>query len=277
MCCLLPARGRLFGPRAAPLGRRLYSACLSVHVSFGASLLGRGGRPSRRFVDSVFHGVLFARSRDSVCCRRAAVDAAFSRGLLRLSTPRGMGRFLCGIGLLVNIKAAFVVAVCALWLLAELPLLLAGLAAPLAVAGAWFWFSGAWPGFYEQVWRWGLLYSRGWPTAHPFQVGFTRMAAMARLSCRSGSRRIICFSLSRQSAALEAGRLDRILIRRGLPGQPLRSALFSAIAAAAGDYSVARHYAGVAPKPQSSSGRFELVITVAPGAFWFALRYARSG
>ncbi|HEY1946461.1 MAG TPA: hypothetical protein VGG97_05610 [Bryobacteraceae bacterium] len=84
--------------------------------------------------------------------------------------------FFCGIGLLVNIKAAFVVAVCALWLLAELPLLLAGLAAPLAVAGAWFWFSGAWPGFYEQVWRWGLLYSRGWPTAHPFQVGFTRVA-----------------------------------------------------------------------------------------------------
>jgi hypothetical protein len=84
--------------------------------------------------------------------------------------------FFCGIGLLVNIKAAFVLAVCALWLLAELPLLLMGLAMPLLVAAAWFWFSGAWPGFYEQVWRWGLLYSRGWPTAHPLQLGLTRVA-----------------------------------------------------------------------------------------------------
>jgi hypothetical protein len=47
----------------------------------------------------------------------------------------------------------------------------------LALAGAWFGISGAWPGFYEQVWRWGLLYSRGWPTAHPFELGLTRITA----------------------------------------------------------------------------------------------------
>ena len=84
--------------------------------------------------------------------------------------------FFCGIGLLVNIKAGFILAVCALWLLGELPLLLAGLAAPLLAVSAWFWFSGAWPGFYEQVWRGGLLYSQAWPTAHPFQLGLTRVA-----------------------------------------------------------------------------------------------------
>jgi hypothetical protein len=96
--------------------------------------------------------------------------------------------FFCGIGLLVNIKAAFVLAVCALWLAipdtqAKVPapqrglLFLTGLAAPLAVAGMWFWFSGAGPGFYEQVWRWGLLYSQGSPTTDPFQLGFTRVTA----------------------------------------------------------------------------------------------------
>jgi hypothetical protein len=51
------------------------------------------------------------------------------------------------------------------------------LAAPLAAAAMWFWLSGAGPGFYEQVWRWGLLYSQGSPTAHPLQLGFTRLAA----------------------------------------------------------------------------------------------------
>jgi hypothetical protein len=85
--------------------------------------------------------------------------------------------FFCGVGLLVNIKAGFVLAVCALWLLGDLPWLLAGLAVPLVAASGWFWLSGAWPGFYEQVWRWGLLYSRGWPTAHPFQLGFMRVTA----------------------------------------------------------------------------------------------------
>ena len=78
--------------------------------------------------------------------------------------------FFCGLGLLVNIKAAFVLAVCGLWLVvpdtqAKAPAprwpFLVGLAAPLAAAGMWFWFSGAGPGFYEQVWRWGLLYSHG--------------------------------------------------------------------------------------------------------------------
>lgn len=83
---------------------------------------------------------------------------------------------LCGVGLLVNIKASLILAVCALWLLGELPLLLGALAAPLLAAAGWFWLSGAWPGFYEQVWNWGLLYARAWPTAHPFQLGASRVA-----------------------------------------------------------------------------------------------------
>jgi hypothetical protein len=109
----------------------------------------------------------------------AAIYCAYQR------RPAWAG-FFCGIGLLVNVKAAFVLAVCALWVVvpgtrvkAPAPRwpFLAGLAAPLAVAGMWFWLSGAGPGFYEQVWRWGLLYSRGSAAVHPFQLGFTRVAA----------------------------------------------------------------------------------------------------
>ena len=81
----------------------------------------------------------------------------------------------CGIGLLINLKAAFVLPVCALWLAAELPLLLAGFAIPLLAAGLSLVFVGAWPGFYEQVLQWGVLYAHGAPVPHPFQLGLTRV------------------------------------------------------------------------------------------------------
>ena len=81
----------------------------------------------------------------------------------------------CGIGLLINLKAAFILPVCALWLMAELPLLAAGFAAPLLVAVLALVLTGAWPGFYEQVWQWGILYSHGAPVPHPFQLGLTHV------------------------------------------------------------------------------------------------------
>jgi hypothetical protein len=84
--------------------------------------------------------------------------------------------FCCGIGLLINVKAAFVFAVCAAWMWGELPLLLAGLAAPLFALSIWLTISNSWAGFYEQVWRWGLLYAQGAPLAHPFKVDLARIA-----------------------------------------------------------------------------------------------------
>ncbi len=81
----------------------------------------------------------------------------------------------CGVGLLINLKAAFILPVCAFWLMAELPLLAAGFAAPLLVAALALVLTGAWPGFYEQVWQWGILYSHGAPVPHPFQLGLTRI------------------------------------------------------------------------------------------------------
>jgi hypothetical protein len=91
--------------------------------------------------------------------------------------------FFCGVGLLVNLKAGLVLGVCGLWLLDELPLLLAGLAGPLAVALAWLGWTGAWQGFYEQVWRWGLLYTRGAAAGHAWQAGLARVAGWAGFHC----------------------------------------------------------------------------------------------
>jgi hypothetical protein len=84
--------------------------------------------------------------------------------------------FFCGIGLLINVKAAFVFAVCLVWLVADLPLLLAGFAAPLLAFSVWLTVAKAWAGFYEQVWRWGLLYAQGAPSAHSLELDLTRIA-----------------------------------------------------------------------------------------------------
>ncbi len=64
----------------------------------------------------------------------------------------------CAIGLLTNVKAIFVVATCALWLLSAPLALLAGLLIPLAGALAIAASFGLLPGFEQQVWQWGLVY-----------------------------------------------------------------------------------------------------------------------
>ncbi|MDQ2712463.1 MAG: hypothetical protein M3Y24_09595 [Acidobacteriota bacterium] len=82
----------------------------------------------------------------------------------------------CVLAFLVNAKALFVLAVCGIWLLDFLPLLLLGFAVPLGAASLLFLVSGSWPGYYEQVWRWGLLYATGSPVTNPFATGFVRTA-----------------------------------------------------------------------------------------------------
>ncbi len=80
----------------------------------------------------------------------------------------------CACAFLVNAKAVFVAAVCGLWLLGSLPGFCFGVALPLAVAGVVAAASGTWPGYYEQVWRWGWLYAAQSPVAHPFTTGLVR-------------------------------------------------------------------------------------------------------
>ncbi len=89
--------------------------------------------------------------------------------------PLWSGCFV-GIGFLFNPKALFILAACAVFLVSELPLLLLGFALPLVVGLVWALASGAWPGYCEQVWRWGLLYAKDSPVMDPVRTGFSRTA-----------------------------------------------------------------------------------------------------
>lgn len=79
-----------------------------------------------------------------------------------------------GIAFLVNAKALFLVAVCAIWLWAEWPLLLVGFATLPAAATLIALILGAWNGYIEQVWRWGLIYASSSPLREPFANALTR-------------------------------------------------------------------------------------------------------
>ncbi len=81
---------------------------------------------------------------------------------------------LAGIAFLLNTKALFILAVCFVWLWPEWPFLLLGFALPAAGGAVWALFAGAWPGYVEQVWRWGWLYARQSPVLNPLQTGFVR-------------------------------------------------------------------------------------------------------
>ena len=79
----------------------------------------------------------------------------------------------CALGLLTNVKALFVAATCALWLLSDLPLLAAGLVLPLAMAAALGASLDLLRDFYQQVWQWGLVYAA---TTSPLAMAARRCA-----------------------------------------------------------------------------------------------------
>jgi hypothetical protein len=68
--------------------------------------------------------------------------------------------FLAGIAFLVNSKGIFVLAACALWQYTALPWLLLGFAVPNAFFLAALVANGALMDYYDQVWKWGFLYSK---------------------------------------------------------------------------------------------------------------------
>lgn len=86
---------------------------------------------------------------------------------------------LAAIAFWVSPKGVFVAAACALWNPAGLPLLAAGFASVSAAAVGWLWASGALPAYWEQVWRWGVLYAGAPLTAHPLRDGLVRTANWA--------------------------------------------------------------------------------------------------
>jgi hypothetical protein len=93
----------------------------------------------------------------------------------RQRRPVWSGLF-AGIGFLFNTKALFVLAACGVFLSSQLLSLLLGFVLPVIAGLGWAVASGAWPGYCEQVWRWGLLYARNSPVAHPLLTGFSRTA-----------------------------------------------------------------------------------------------------
>ena len=89
-----------------------------------------------------------------------------------------------GVAFLANPKALFVLATCAVWLgpgllgpgllkPGLLPLL-AGFAMPTGCAALAAIGLGAWHGYIEQVWRWGLVYAARPPVEHPLANGSVR-------------------------------------------------------------------------------------------------------
>ncbi len=82
----------------------------------------------------------------------------------------------CGIALGLNVKAVFVVALCGMLLLPELLLFGFGLLASTSIWIVYLAVSGALPGYWQQVWAWGFLYS-----ANTFGAteGFARTASWA--------------------------------------------------------------------------------------------------
>ncbi len=71
---------------------------------------------------------------------------------------------VAGVAFQLSPKGAFVLASAALFAPASLPMLILGFLIPGAITLGCLVAAGAWPGYVEQVWRWGLLYA-GTPQA----------------------------------------------------------------------------------------------------------------
>ncbi len=79
-----------------------------------------------------------------------------------------------GVALLANAKALFVLLACAVWLWPEWLALLSGFALVSAVAAIAAIATGAWSGYVQQVWQWGLIYAKDSPVANPILNGSVR-------------------------------------------------------------------------------------------------------
>ncbi len=81
-----------------------------------------------------------------------------------------------GVAFLINAKAVFVLAACALWCFPALAMLIAGFCLPIAIAAGWLAFAGALAPYIDQVWRWGFLYAGSTFLEHPLRDGVIRSA-----------------------------------------------------------------------------------------------------
>ncbi len=111
--------------------------------------------------------IAFAADALMIVPHLAAIYFAFTRRAF-------LSGVCCAVAFLVNPKALFILAVCALWSLSSLPLLSLGFALPLIIAGAIAGLSGIWAGYVQQVWRWGWIYAAQSPVTRPIMTGVVR-------------------------------------------------------------------------------------------------------
>src|SRR5262249_34343646 len=81
---------------------------------------------------------------------------------------------VAGAAFLINTKALFVLAACAVWCVPSAGLLAAGFLTVNAAAGAWLAWTGALAPYIDQVWRWGYLYAGSTFLEHPIHDGIRR-------------------------------------------------------------------------------------------------------
>jgi len=80
-----------------------------------------------------------------------------------------------GVGFLLHPKGAFILLACFVFAPGEWLRLGAGFLLPNVVAAGWLVMQGAWPGYVDQVWKWGLLYA-GAPPVEPVIDKWLRLA-----------------------------------------------------------------------------------------------------
>jgi hypothetical protein len=86
------------------------------------------------------------------------------------------GGVAAGVAFLINAKALFVLAACAVWCVPAVMPLAAGFLVPNAMAALWLAWSGALVPYLDQVWRWGFLYAGSTFVEHPVRNGLIRTA-----------------------------------------------------------------------------------------------------
>lgn len=86
---------------------------------------------------------------------------------------------LAGIAFLFNPKGVFIAATCVLWYPAGVVWAAAGFAAVSALSAAVLAAVGAWPAYWEQVWRWGTLYAGSSFLTDPLRNAVLRSAGWA--------------------------------------------------------------------------------------------------
>jgi hypothetical protein len=82
---------------------------------------------------------------------------------------------VCAVGFWINVKALFVAAACAFW---TLPVLFS-FATAVGCGALVLWVIGAWSGYWQQVWIWGLAYAPGAAIDHPLALAAGRVANWA--------------------------------------------------------------------------------------------------